>query len=51
VDYFFWDEIFGGRQQIADELLGSQDEHLNDPLERPDVVPVVIAWVEDLRKK
>ncbi|MDB5097219.1 MAG: hypothetical protein JWM80_1640 [Cyanobacteria bacterium RYN_339] len=50
MDYFFWDEIFGGRQQLADELLGPQDLYPDEPEARPDIVPVVIAWVEDLRR-
>jgi len=50
VDYFFWDEIFGGRQQLADELLGAQGQDPDVPEGRLDVVPVVIAWVNDLRK-
>lgn len=46
MDYFFWDDIFGTRQQIADELLPALETHPDEPDVRLEVIPVVIAWVD-----
>ena len=43
MDYFFWDEIFGGRQAISECLA----DESSDPVEvSPEVVSVIIAYVE-----
>ncbi|HEY9723060.1 MAG TPA: hypothetical protein V6D47_13705 [Oscillatoriaceae cyanobacterium] len=44
MDYFFWDEIFGARQNLVDALL----EEPGQP-EDPERISVIIAYVESFQ--
>lgn len=43
MDYFFWDDIFNGRQNLADDLLDLAHLTTDEPEVTPDLVAVVIT--------
>ena len=45
MDYFYWDEIFGGRQGLTQSLFDEIEEEEAEPM--PDLVSVVIVWADD----
>lgn len=47
MDYFFWDEIFGGRQGLADSLF---EEPEPDVPYDPEKISVIIAYVETFQR-
>ena len=49
MDYFFWDDVFGCRDQVAKELIGPSEPDAEVP--EPQGIAVVITWVDPDRRR